>query len=161
MRLFDQIFIVAGILFLFSFSNGGSNFQKPLKVDRQPAVAGTFYPSDREVLLKLLAEYFTKAPAVLNQRPLAVIVPHAGYIFSGGVAAAGFKQIDRNAVFKHVFVIGSSHTTNFDGASAYSTGDFITPLGKVSVDTLAGWLVSKYSFISDDTRPHEKNQIDR
>src|SRR5208283_4275532 len=109
---------------------------------------------DKGELLRLITEYFDKAPTILKLRPLAIIVPHAGIIFSGGVAAAGYKQIDRNSVFKHVFIIGSSHTMYFEGVSAYSIGDFITPMGKVVVDTLAGWLVKKYRFISNDTRPH-------
>lgn len=155
-KYLTRIFIVAGIVLLFSASNAGTKFQKPAKVDRQPAVAGSFYPSGKSELQKVMADYFSNAPTVLNQRPLAIIVPHAGFIFSGSVAAAGFKQIDRDAVFKHIFVIGSSHTTYFDGACVYSTGDFITPLGKVQVDTLAGWLVKKYNFISDDVRPHER-----
>jgi AmmeMemoRadiSam system protein B/AmmeMemoRadiSam system protein A len=155
-KYLTRIFFVAGILFLLLFSFAGIPIQKPAKVDRQPAVAGTFYPADKGDLSRVLSEFFSNAPSVLKQQPLAIIVPHAGYIFSGSVAAAGFKQIDRNAVFKHVFIIGSSHTTYFDGASAYSTGDFITPLGKVRVDTLAGWLVKKYNFISDDARPHER-----
>jgi len=152
----SRIFIIAGIVFLFSSCNAQTNSRRPLKIDRQPAVAGSFYPTDKGGLLKLVTEYFNKAPAVLKQQPLAVIVPHAGYVFSGSVAAAGYKQIDRNATFKHVFIIGSSHTTYFEGASAYSIGDFITPLGKVEVDTLTGWLVKKYGFISNDVQPHLK-----
>jgi AmmeMemoRadiSam system protein B/AmmeMemoRadiSam system protein A len=153
-RYLSRIFIIAGIIFLFASCNAQTNSKRPTKIDRQPAVAGTFYPADKGELLKLIVEDFNKAPIVLKQQPLAIIVPHAGYVFSGGVAAAGYKQIDRNAVFKHVFIIGSSHTTYFEGASAYSIGDFITPLGKVRVDTLAGWLVKKYRFISNDIQPH-------
>ncbi len=151
-----RIFIFTGILFLCSSSDARSNSQNPISKDRQPAVAGSFYPSDKSELQKVLKEYFSNAPAALKQRPLAVIVPHAGYIFSGSVAAAGFKQISRDAVFKHIFVIGSSHTTWFDGASAYASGDFITPLGRVKVDTLTSWLVKKYNFISGVTRPHDR-----
>jgi AmmeMemoRadiSam system protein B/AmmeMemoRadiSam system protein A len=153
-KYLSRIFIIAGILLLFSSCNAQTNSKKLVKIDRQPAVAGSFYPADKGELLKSIVEYFNKAPTVLKQRPLAIIVPHAGYIFSGSVAAAGYKQIDRNAVFKHVFILGSSHTTYFEGASAYSIGDFITPLGKVEVDTLAAWLVKKYSFISNDAQPH-------
>jgi AmmeMemoRadiSam system protein B/AmmeMemoRadiSam system protein A len=151
-----RIFIVTGILFLFSFCNAQTNRRQPVKIDRSPAVAGSFYPADKASLLKLLEEYFSKAPKVLKQSPLAIIVPHAGYVFSGGVAAAGFKQIDRNAEFKHVFIIGSSHTMYFNGASVYSIGDFITPLGKVEVDTLAGWLAKKNSIITTDVQPHAR-----
>jgi len=156
-KYLSRIFIVAGILLLCSSCNGQTNSKKVAKIDRQPAVAGSFYPADKGELLKSIVEYFNKAPVVLKQHPLAIIVPHAGYVFSGTVAAAGYKQIDRNATFKHVFIIGSSHTTYFEGASAYSIGDFITPLGKVTVDTLTGWLVKKYSsFISNDPQPHAK-----
>ena len=151
-----RIFVVAGILFLCSSSDARSNSQNPIGKDRRPAVAGSFYPSDKSELQKDLRNFFRNAPKVLNQRPLAVIVPHAGYIFSGSVTASGFKQISRNASFKHIFVIGSSHTTWFDGASAYASGDFITPLGRVKVDTLTAWLVKKYNFISGNTRPHER-----
>jgi len=150
----SRLFIVAGIIFLFSSCNAQTNSKKVAQIDRQPAVAGSFYPADKGELLKSLVEYFNKAPKILKQQPLAVIVPHAGYVFSGGVAAAGYKQIDRDAHFKHIFIIGPCHTTYFDGAAAYSIGDFITPLGRVHVDTLAGWLVKKYSFISNDPRPH-------
>ena len=149
-----RIFMVAGIISLFTTCNAQTNRKLSERIDRHPAVAGTFYPADKSSLLKLVEEYFSKAPIVLNQQPLAIIVPHAGYIFSGLVAATGYKQIDRNTVFKHVFIIGSSHTMNFTGASAYAFGNFITPLGKVEVDTLAGWLVKKYGFISNDVRPH-------
>ena len=151
----NRIIIIAGIICMMSSCNAQTNTVQPVKIDRQPAVAGSFYPADKGELLRLITEYFDKAPVILKQRPLAIIVPHAGIIFSGGVAAAGYKQLDRNAGFKHVFIIGSSHTMYFEGASAYSIGDFITPMGKVVVDTLAGWLVKKYSFISNDTRPHE------
>ena len=155
-KYLTRIFVVAGIVFLISFSFAGTPIQKPAKVDRQPAVAGSFYPADKGDLSRLLSEFFNNAPSVLKQQPLSIIVPHAGYVFSGSVAAAGFKQIDRNAVFKHVFVIGSSHTMYFEGASVYSSGNFITPLGKVPVDTLSGWLVRNHGFLSDDTRPHER-----
>lgn len=149
-----RIFLVFGIVQLVWSSHARTNFANPAKTDRQPAVAGSFYPAGKSELLKLLADYFNKALSRLNQSPLAIIVPHAGYIFSGNVAAAGFRQINRDAVFKHVFIIGSSHTTMFDGASVYSSGDFITPLGRVAVDTLAGWLDKQYKFITNDIQPH-------
>ncbi len=152
---FYRIFIVLGIFYLFSSCNSQTNTASTVKIDRQPAVAGSFYPADKEELFKLISEYFDKAPSVLNHKPLAIIVPHAGIIYSGMVAAAGYKQISRDAVFKHVFIIGSSHTTYFEGVSAYSIGDFITPAGTVTVDTLTRWLVKKYSIISNDIRPHD------
>lgn len=126
------------------------------KIDRQPVVAGSFYPSDRNDLRKKLEEFFNEAPNVSNPQPLAIIAPHAGYDFSGSVAAASFKQIDRNKKFKHIFIIGSSHTMYFNGVSTYTQGDFITPFGKVPVDTLASWLDKKYNFITNDIKPQER-----
>ncbi len=126
-----------------------------VKTDRYPAAAGRFYPKNPDELLNMLNDLFSEPcmePAKSN--PLAIIVPHAGYVFSGRVAAAGFKQIDRDRTFKHIFLIGSSHTMSFNGASIYCQGDFLTPLGKVVVDTLAQWLVDHNKFISDDPRPH-------
>lgn len=155
-KYLSKIFIVAGNLILFSMGNAQPNYRKSDKIDRQPAVAGSFYPADKDGLLKSVETYFGNASVVLNRQPLAIIVPHAGYVFSGSVAAAGYKQIDRNAEYKHVFVIGSSHTTNFNGAAVYSSGDFITPLGKVEVDTLAGWLAEKYKFILNDAQVHKR-----
>lgn len=125
-------------------------------IDRNPAVAGTFYPADKKELQKTLEGFFNEAPNTLTQQPLAVVVPHAGYVFSGDVAAAAYKQIDRNRRFEHVFIIASSHTIYFEGASIYSQGNFITPFGTVEVDGLARELVEKYSFINNDLEPHKK-----
>jgi len=126
------------------------------QVDRQAVVAGSFYPASKSQLEADIKGYFDSAEVVLKNRPLAVIVPHAGYVFSAGVAAAAYKQIDRDAKFKHVFLIGSSHTMYFNGAAVYTLGDFITPLGRVKVDPLAKELAEKYSIISDDVKPHER-----
>jgi len=125
------------------------------KTDRQPAVAGKFYPKASEDLSNMLEDFFSEPVQVDAKEPLAVIVPHAGYIFSGSTAAKAFKQIDRNKKFKRIFLIGSSHTMYFYGASIYAIGDFITPLGKVVVDTIALKLIDHYKFISNDPKPHE------
>lgn len=151
-----RLFILLGLVLTINSCRSQVTDKTQTKIDRQPAVSGSFYPADKNELLKMVEGFFNEAPQVLTQQPLAVIVPHAGYVFSGVVAAASYKQIDRNKKFKHIFIIGSSHTMYFDGASVYSQGDFITPLGKVTVDTLAGWLDKKYDFINSNTEPHEK-----
>ena len=66
----------------------------------------------------------------------AIISPHAGYVFSGKVAASAFTALPKKAEYKNIFIIGSSHIMSFEGASVYDTGDFITPLGKIKVDNL-------------------------
>ena len=99
-------------------------------IDRQPAVAGSFYPAKQEDLKATLKQLFAGAVPFKNiQNIIAVISPHAGYVFSGEVAASAFNQIDPAKEYENIFVIGSSHYVSFEGASIYSQGDFITPLG--------------------------------
>lgn len=103
--------------------------------DRKPYAAGKFYPADRETLKKDLSEMFAgckKSPAGWKVR--AIISPHAGYIFSGKISAAAFSSIPDNSSFKNIFIIGSSHVMYFDGASVYNNGDYVTPLGKITVN---------------------------
>ncbi|MDI3526507.1 MAG: hypothetical protein PWR03_690 [Tenuifilum sp.] len=129
---------------------------KPNQFDRQPAVAGQFYPSSKVQLENELKSLFDSTSVILEEQPLALIVPHAGYVFSGLVAASAYKQLDRNKKFKHIFLIGSSHTMFFNGASVYTKGSFITPLGKVPVDPLAEELARKYNVFTDNAEPHLK-----
>jgi hypothetical protein len=107
-------------------------------IDRQPAVAGKFYPLSPDKLQQELSNLFEKAvPRQFNQ-VRAIISPHAGYVFSGKVAASAFNQIDGNKNYKRVFLIGSSHYDNFGKASVYCDGDFVMPYGKETVDTAFG-----------------------
>jgi AmmeMemoRadiSam system protein B/AmmeMemoRadiSam system protein A len=152
--LLSQLVLLSAIFIQLSSCNAQPNEQQTAKIDRPPAVAGSFYPADKTSLTKQLETFFNNASSTSAQNPLAIIVPHAGYVYSGGVAAVGFKQINRNTQFKHVFVIGSSHTPYFKGASVYTDGDFLTPMGRVTVDTLATWLDKKYNFINNNTEPH-------
>ena len=127
------------------------------RIDRQPAVAGSFYPAKQEELNATLTQLFAKAVPPRNIKDvIAIISPHAGYVFSGEVAASSFNQIDPEKEYENIFVIGSSHHIAFEGASIYSHGNFITPIGTVKVNTeLADQLIKKYSFFSDRTDAHE------
>jgi len=103
--------------------------------DRQPVAAGRFYSADKETLTNDIAQFFGNCVKTSpHPKVRAIISPHAGYIYSGRVAASAFSVIDRNAVYKNIFVIGSSHIMAFEGASVYNTGDYLTPLGKVTVN---------------------------
>ena len=110
------------------------------KIIRKPAVAGRFYPADREKLLEEVKACFEGAKPSVRQgkMPQALIVPHAGYIFSGRVAASGFAQLTADAEVKRVFILASSHQMHFPGASVYCSGDYETPLGVVTVDIETG-----------------------
>jgi MEMO1 family protein len=134
-----------------------NNFDNNIQItNRKPAVAGSFYPYEPESLKLVLAEAFQKAvKRDTAKEPLAVIVPHAGYIFSSKIAASAFNQIDPDKVYEHIFVIGSSHRSAYNSASVYPGGNFITPLGLVPVDTLAITLIKNNLIFIDDTEPHK------
>lgn len=103
--------------------------------DRKPVVAGSFYAADKETLTQDISKYFADCKKVQDKwKVRAIITPHAGYIFSGKIAASAFSTTLKNSEYKNIFVIGSSHVMGFDGASVYNTGDFITPLGKAIVN---------------------------
>jgi len=114
-------------------------------IHRKPVVAGTFYPADSDQLRTALAKHFAKAVARDSTNELlAIVAPHAGYVYSGDVAASAYNQIDTGKSYQTVVIIGSSHRTAFDGASVYNKGNYLTPLGVVDVDiNLANKLINE------------------
>ena len=126
-------------------------------VDRQPAVAGQFYPANPDELRGMLKNLFSSAvPSKGYTGIRAIIVPHAGYVFSGVVAAGGFNQIDPSKHYDNVFILGPSHHVDFEGGAIYTAGNFVTPLGTVQVDTKLGkQLVAKSRILVSRTDAHE------
>jgi AmmeMemoRadiSam system protein B/AmmeMemoRadiSam system protein A len=126
------------------------------QTDRQPAVAGQFYPAQKDELTLTLKNLFAKAvPPRRIKNVIAIISPHAGYPYSGEVAASSFNQIDPSKKYENVFVLGPSHYVAFEGASVYSSGDFITPLGKLRVNKeIAEDLITKSRVFSSRTDAH-------
>jgi AmmeMemoRadiSam system protein B len=103
---------------------------------REAAVAGSFYPADPGALHGVLQEMLDAAPpAPGNSIPKALIVPHAGYVYSGPVAAAAYARLrpghDR---FQRVVLLGPCHCVAFRGLAASSAAAFRTPLGGVPLD---------------------------
>jgi MEMO1 family protein len=136
------IFILS-IFFIFSKCSSQNNYMNKQIINRPPSVSGQFYPADKNELTKMLKDCFSKATVNLGLNPCAIISPHAGYVYSGIVAASSFNQIDINKNYKHIFIIASSHSAYFTGASIYSSGNYITPLGEVEVDTSLGLELKK------------------
>lgn len=101
---------------------------------KQPNVAGAFYPDNPVVLSEMIDKCLQDAnPQTLEGEIFALISPHAGYDFSGSVAAYGYKLI-KNRGYKTVVIIGPSHYSGFYGISVYPQGAFRTPLGDVFID---------------------------
>ncbi len=151
-KSFRSVFIATLILHILSTScNSQSKDMKSKSKqqsgseDRYPAVAGQFYPNSKDELEESLNDLFNKAKPGINEgNVLAIISPHAGYVFSGEIAATSFNQIDKTKEYENIFVIGSSHRVYFDGASIYNKGNYQMPMGPVKVNIeLANKLINE------------------
>jgi AmmeMemoRadiSam system protein B len=103
---------------------------------RHPAVAGRFYPADPHELRAMVREMLDAAPAPPDgPGPKAIIAPHAGYIYSGPIAATAYRRLaaDRDRI-RRVVLLGPAHRVPFQGLAASSAEAFETPLGLVPVD---------------------------
>jgi AmmeMemoRadiSam system protein B len=105
---------------------------------RPPAVAGSFYPGDAVQLADGVREYLGAVPTTKAQAAKATIVPHAGYIYSGPVAAAAYARLATlRGVVRRVVLIGPAHYVPIRGLAASAAAAFATPLGEVPVDRAA------------------------
>ena len=128
-----RIKIVFILLMVTIFSN--SSIPAEPGRTRKPAVAGRFYPADSNELRSDVRAFLAEAGSQGTTRVQAVIVPHAGYVFSGATAAKAFAQIAPESSFRRIFLLGPSHQAAFDGASINTVCDsYQTPLGKIAVD---------------------------
>jgi len=100
---------------------------------RKCSVCGTFYPSNKEELAQEIKIAFQQAKLFSKEDISALVVPHAGYIFSADVAATSYATLHRK--YKNIFIIGSSHHINFNGISIYNGSSYQTPLGNVAINT--------------------------
>jgi AmmeMemoRadiSam system protein B/AmmeMemoRadiSam system protein A len=124
--------------------------------DRSPAVAGQFYPAGRQELTRTLTDLFRQGGQPLKGSQVrALIVPHAGYVYSGGVAAAAYAAVEPEADIENVVILGPSHQVGFEGASVYAAGDYVTPLGRAAVSReLARALLAGGAPFTDRTDAH-------
>ncbi len=104
---------------------------------REPAVAGSFYPADPEALRAEVRGLLAKADAG-GPVPKAIIAPHAGYIYSGPVAASVYARLAAaRGRIRRVVLLGPSHRVGFHGLALPGASLFRTPLGDIPVDTAA------------------------
>ncbi len=135
--------IVCILLLAVSCSRGAE------KDSVQPALfAGQFYPENQSQLSALVGFYLNSSPEILLERSEAVIVPHAGYVYSGQVAAMSFRQIDRNV--RRVFILAANHNgnINYKGLSLPNYTHYTTPLGTVKVSDISDELRKNPLFVS-------------
>ncbi|MGE4586743.1 MAG: AmmeMemoRadiSam system protein B [Mangrovibacterium sp.] len=125
---------------------------------RLPAVAGSFYPAEPNALISQLAGYLRSAgKSPESGRIAALIVPHAGYVYSGEVAASAYAVLEQEQAFERVFVIGTSHHVWLKGGAVDTHDGYRTPLGVVPVDTeLVGRLIRSRDVFEERPDAFEK-----
>jgi AmmeMemoRadiSam system protein B/AmmeMemoRadiSam system protein A len=108
----------------------------PVEV-RKPALAGGWYDAEADALRARVTGFIdAAAQSTLHGYPIALIVPHAGYVYSGATAAHAYRQL-QGRTYGRVFVVAPSHRAAFDGVCASRYTHYTTPLGNVNVDTVA------------------------
>jgi AmmeMemoRadiSam system protein B len=109
-----------------------------MTVVRKAAVAGLFYPSDPRELQAQLEELLAQVADPRAAAPKAIIAPHAGYIYSGAIAASAYARLrtarDR---IRRVVLAGPAHRVAFRGLARAAADEFETPLGRVTIDNPA------------------------
>jgi MEMO1 family protein len=122
---------------------------------RPPAVAGLFYTGNPQRLRAEVAELLADAPAYAGAPAKALIAPHAGYAYSGPVAAAAFAALQDTAkTITRVVLIGPAHYVAVRGIVVPTVDAFATPLGRVPVDRDALATLAKLPFVVAADAPH-------
>jgi AmmeMemoRadiSam system protein B len=122
---------------------------------RHPAVAGSFYPREPNELQRMVGTLLAEAKPSDKGELLGVIAPHAGFMYSGPIAASAFTGVAAaRHSFTRVLLIGPAHYVPVRGLVASSTARFATPLGEIPVDLEAVASLVDASLISIDDRPH-------
>ncbi len=123
---------------------------------RKSALAGEWFPADPQKLKKRIDLYLDRVGEVrLSEKPLGLIVPHAGYIYSGQAAAYGYKAVE-NLDFKRVVIMGLSHQIPLNGAAVPGADFFETPLGIMEVDKEACGKLLKSPLFKADSQIHAR-----
>ena len=124
---------------------------------RPPAVAGSFYPGDADELRSQVEALLEDARAGSEgSRARALVVPHAGYVFSGPTAALAFARLPSEGI-RRVILLGPSHHVSFGGGALPAAGltAFETPLGKMPLDLDAITKLRGHSHFSGPARAHD------
>ena len=124
-------------------------------VVRPSAVAGQFYPRDADRLRKQVSDLLANIAMPIKNIPKALIVPHAGYVYSGATAAAAFATLrDGAQTIRRVVLIGPAHHVHVRGIAAPTVDAFATPLGRVPVDKSALNAIAGLPFVIQDDLAH-------
>ncbi|MFH1782618.1 MAG: AmmeMemoRadiSam system protein B [Candidatus Omnitrophota bacterium] len=143
--------LVICILFILCGSSSGEEI-------RGPAVSGAFYPKDRDELKSTIARFLNSADKVnVDGNIKGIMVPHAGYVYSGKVQAEAYKQLEGRDI-KRAIIMCNSHTSYFEGIALDPNDKWLTPLGEVEVDKeFSSRLVASSDIIRFNESVHLKD----
>lgn len=145
-------FLVLIAIFLAAIGrgSGGLRADSPGETVRPPSVSGQFYPADPGVLRAALDGFFRDALPARVAQPAVIVVPHAGYVFSGQIAADAYRQVAGMPI-DTVVILGANHTSGtFRRVSVYDGAGYRTPLGVARVNQeLAAALVREGGAVFD------------
>lgn len=150
--LYFILFVVIASLNIFLIEIDAKNI-------RSSAVAGKFYPIEKERLIKMIDSYLSKADTPEVQgKLLGIISPHAGYLYSGQVAAYSYKLL-KNTKYDVVIIMGDSHNMAYNFGSVYYNKDndnyFQTPIGDVRINkALSEELLKNENAFTINTKAH-------
>ena len=123
---------------------------------RPPAVAGRFYPGEPAALRAELDALLAAAQSLAAPRPCALIVPHAGYIYSGPIAATAYKLLRASPPPRRVIVLGPAHTVALRGVALPVATAFATPLGTLRVDPELAALAAASPLVIRSAEAHAR-----
>ena len=146
-KTFFFLLLLIHICISFSFSQGV----------RKPVWAGMFYDKNKESLSSQIDRFLENAqiPVIPEGKIMGLISPHAGYIYSGQIAASGYRLV-QGKDYETVIVIGPSHRYGFVGCSIYPQGSYETPLGTIEVDNELASEISKASQFKYIPQAHKQ-----
>lgn len=116
---------------------------------QEPAVADIFYPGDPKELRAMLERFFSGTKGKDLPIPHAIIAPHAGYIYSGPIAASAYACLfQKKTKIKRVIVLAPAHRYSLAGIATSSADAFLTPFGEIPVDKIALAKIANFSQVS-------------
>jgi len=125
-----------------------------LNAQRACAVAGSFYSDNKTELSSQIKSLLQTSTKFKEEDIQAIIVPHAGYVFSAQTAATAYATLNKK--YKNIFLIGSSHHVSFDAASIYKIGNYKTPLGEIQTNHTIVSSLMKNSLFTYNKDAHTK-----
>ncbi|MFO8048107.1 MAG: AmmeMemoRadiSam system protein B [Desulfosudaceae bacterium] len=147
MRVNHYLIIVLGLMIILFSATAGAG-------ERPPAVAGAFYPADSDALGRIIAELTARSgrsdlPLPENKQLRALIMPHAGYQYSGYTAAHAYQALKQQPHrYSQVIIMGPDHQAGFDGCGISDVSAYQTPLGKIELHRNAERLRRKYGVFT-------------